>query len=80
MEYLALFFTTSGSIKFRKKLKALAMEVEALPVPRKLSSGCGIAVKFHSEDVSPLIDESVEKIYRKADDEYHLTYESGGLT
>ena len=75
MEYLALFFTTTGSMKYKKKLMNLGMDVEVLPVPRKLSSSCGIAVRFFSEkEESSLIDESVERLYWQIDDEYHLIY------
>ncbi len=77
MEYLALFYTTFGSIKFKKQLLKMDMEVEVLPVPRMLSSGCGVAVKFFSdEDVSSLLDETVEKLYSKNHDEYFLISES----
>lgn len=77
MEYLALFYTTFGSIKFKKKLIKMDMEVEVLPVPRTLSSGCGVAVKFSSDgDISPLLDDSVEKLYSKTQDEYLLIFES----
>ncbi len=76
MEYLALFFTTYGSIKFKKKLIKMNIEVEVLPVPRTLSSGCGIAVKFFSDgDISSLLDDSVEKLYSKSQDEYLLIFE-----
>lgn len=77
MEYLALFYTTFGSIKFKKKIVKMGMEVEVLPVPRRLSSGCGVAVKFFSDgDVSSLLDDSVEKLYSKSQDEYLLIYGS----
>ncbi|KUO61896.1 MAG: hypothetical protein APF84_04465 [Gracilibacter sp. BRH_c7a] len=77
MEYLALFYTTHGSIKFKKKLINIGMEVEVLPVPRRLSSGCGVAVKFFSDqDVSSLIDQTVEKLYRITQSEYQLVYGS----
>lgn len=77
MEYLALFHTTHGSIKFKKKLIKNGKEVEVLPVPRKLSSGCGVAVKFFSDgEVSDLLDESVEKLYSKNQDDYLLIYGS----
>lgn len=75
MEYLALFFTTFGTIKFKKKLIKMGIAVEVLPVPRSLSSGCGVAVKFFKDgEVSSLLDDSVEKLYSKSQNEYLLIY------
>lgn len=77
MEYLALFFTVSASVKFQRKLQKLKVPVEALPVPRKLSSGCGIAAKFSwSEDLTSLLDEGVERIYTLDEGNYILKYEA----
>lgn len=75
MRYLALFFTTTGSMKFKKKLKNMGKEVEVMPVPRELSSSCGVAVKFSDDqDISYLIDKSIEKIYTENEKGYFLLY------
>jgi hypothetical protein len=77
LEYIALFFTTSAAIKFRRKLQKLNNPVEAMPVPRKLSSSCGIAVRFSwPEDLAPLLDEGVEKVYSLNNSDYFLLYEA----
>ena len=77
MKYLALFFTTTGSVKFKRKLKNMGKEAEMLPVPRELSSSCGVAIRFQeSEDVSALIDNTVEKVYTESEKGYLLFYSS----
>ena len=76
MEYIALFHTQSGAIKFHKTLAAKGPEAQLLPVPRKLSSSCGIAVKFsYDDDIIGLISADVEKIYEINGSEYSLFYE-----
>jgi hypothetical protein len=77
MEYLALFFTTSASVKFRRKLNKLDIAVEALPVPRKLSSGCGIAIRFcWPDNPLPLLDDGIEKLYSVEENGYNLIYQA----
>lgn len=77
MEFLALFFTTTSSVKFRRKLQKLNLPVEALPVPRTLSSGCGIAIRFSSaENPVSLLDDGVEKIYQINNNDYILIYQA----
>lgn len=43
MDYIATFFTHSGAVKYRRYMGRLGVEAELLPVPRRLSSDCGIA-------------------------------------
>lgn len=74
-EYIAVFFTHSGAIKFNRKAKANNMECELMPVPRKLSSNCGIGAKFNfDKDIMELVDEEVEKIFIVKDGKYELVY------
>lgn len=74
-EYIAIFFTQSGAIKFDRKLKAKNIECKLMPVPRKLSSSCGICARFKFQaDVLELVDEEVEKIYIIEDNKYQLVY------
>lgn len=81
MDYIALFFTTSGAVKFKKKLEKQNISAESLPVPRRLSSSCGIAVKFnYDEKPESLLDDSVEKIYqiieKEGKEDYALIFEA----
>ncbi|SHH96212.1 DUF3343 domain-containing protein [Sporanaerobacter acetigenes] len=74
-EYVAIFFTHSGAIKFDRKLKSYNIECELMPVPRKLSSNCGIGAKFkYDKDIIDLIDEEIEKIFIVEGKEYKLVY------
>lgn len=74
-EYVAIFFTHSGAIKFDRKLKSLNIECELMPVPRKLSSNCGIGAKFKfNKDIMDLVDDEVEKVFIVEGKEYNLVY------
>jgi len=75
MEYIALFHTQSGAIKFHKKLAAKGLVAQMLPVPRHLSSGCGIAVRFsYHDDINELVLDDVEKVYEIKERKYRLVY------
>lgn len=77
MEYLALFTTTTAAVKFRRKLQKEGLLSESIPVPRKLSSSCGIAIRFANiEHLRSLVGEGVEKIYSLQGDNYHLLYDA----
>lgn len=75
-EYIAIFFTHSGAIKFNKKLKSNNIECELMPVPRKLSSNCGIGAKFKFDrDIIDIINNDIEKIFIIDNREYKLVYD-----
>lgn len=75
MEYIAIFFTHSGAIKYHRYLKSVGIENEMMPVPRRLSSNCGIGVKFFkSNSIDNIITEDIEKIYKVEDKQYILIY------
>jgi hypothetical protein len=77
MEYLATFFTHSGAIKYQRFLRGKSVQAEALPVPRKFSSNCGIGVRFATEkDVRQYISEDMEKLYLFDSCEGRLIYEN----
>lgn len=64
MEYIATFFTHSGAIRFEKFAKERGILVQLMPVPRKLSSSCGIAARMqHEGDIKELIIEDIDSIY-----------------
>lgn len=53
------------------------IDVELRPVPRVLSSSCGIAGTFrYCGDLSQLISEDLEKVFRIAEEGYELIYEN----
>ena len=54
---IGIFSSIHFVLKAEKVLKKCAIEVETIPVPRKISSDCGIAISFRHEDL-----EQVEKL------------------
>lgn len=73
MNYFATFFTHSGAIKFSRFLSKNNIENESCPVPRKLSSNCGIGVNFsYTSSVDEIYIEDIEKIYIKENNDYKL--------
>ena len=75
-EYTAIFFTHSGAIKFDRFCKKNDITSELMPVPRKLSSNCGICSKFcYDNKIDNLISDEIEKIYETNANEYILRYE-----
>ncbi len=77
MEYMVLFFTHSGAIKFQRKCKKRDVQCELMPVPRALSSNCSISAKIKVEDsIEEFIDDEVEKIFLIQDNKNKLIYEA----
>ncbi|SHJ85035.1 DUF3343 domain-containing protein [Paramaledivibacter caminithermalis] len=75
-EYIALFFTHSGAIKFQRFSKKNNIDCELMPVPRKLSSNCGVCARFNFDgNINDLINEEIEQIYEIINDAYKLIYE-----
>lgn len=58
MIYFLLFFTIHDVLKAEKALKGHDVEIELVPVPRNLSSDCGMCIKLKGdlERVKPYID------------------------
>ncbi len=46
MEYIGTFFTHSGAIKYSRFLNKLNINNQTMPVPRKISSNCGIGLNL----------------------------------
>jgi hypothetical protein len=77
MTYTVLFFTHSGAIKFDRKCKKNDISCELMPVPRILSSNCSISAKIQYEDnIDDLIDDEIEKVFIKNNNENKLVYEA----
>ena len=73
MNYFATFFTHSGAIKFSRFLTKNNVENESCPVPRKLSSNCGIGVNFtYQNSLDEIYIDDIEKIYLKENNTYKL--------
>jgi len=77
MEYIVLFYTHSGALKFEKYLTLNNIECTLVPTPRKLSSSCGISVIFTTdEDIHIFNNKDVEKIFLISSKEYILKLEN----
>ncbi|HOK63111.1 MAG TPA: DUF3343 domain-containing protein [Soehngenia sp.] len=77
MEYIALFYTHYGAIKYSKFLKSKNVENEIMPVPRALSSSCGICVKFSTTiDIRTIVSNDIESIFMLSEGEYKKIYQS----
>jgi hypothetical protein len=54
-----LFYSTSWAVRAEKVLQGAGLEVKLIPVPRHLSSDCGVALRFewpHIEEVRSLLE------------------------
>lgn len=77
MDYIATFFTHSGAVKYKKHMTKLGVNVELLPVPRRLSSDCGIGARFSTgRDIRGLISEDIDKLFAVEKDGERLLYSS----
>lgn len=66
MEYTVTFFTHSGAIRFENFMNEKGISVRLMPVPRKLSSSCGIAAKIVFDgDIKDVIIEDIDKIFKE---------------
>jgi hypothetical protein len=45
---VVLFYSTSGAIRAEKLAKKADLKVKLIPVPRHLSSDCGVCLRFES--------------------------------
>ncbi|MCL2380627.1 MAG: DUF3343 domain-containing protein [Treponema sp.] len=64
MEYLATFYTHYGAMRFHKQCKTEGTPAKMMPVPRELSSSCGVCVRFgaaHAPDTAE--HEDMERCY-----------------
>ena len=49
---VVLFHSTSGALRAEKFLKKEGIAYKIIPVPRHLSSDCGVCIRFSSQDES----------------------------
>ena len=43
------FHSVSDSLRFEKVLKETGLQIQLVPVPREISSSCGVAARFEPE-------------------------------
>ena len=57
-----LFHSTSGALRAEKLLKKEGVAIKIIPVPRHLSSDCGVCIRFLSQDESLVRKTLAEKV------------------
>ena len=62
---VVIFFSTSAAVRAESLTQRKALEVKLIPVPRNLSSDCGICLQINTED-----REKIEEILSKGKVEY----------
>ncbi|HNR65022.1 MAG TPA: DUF3343 domain-containing protein [Atribacterota bacterium] len=66
---VVIFYSTSAAIKAESLAKKQSLTVKLIPVPRHLSSDCGICLSFNSNDI-----QRMEGILNYNKIEYDSTY------
>jgi len=66
---VVIFYSTSAAIRAESLAKKDELIVKLIPVPRNLSSDCGICLRFNNEDKS-----KIEKILQDVKVEYENIY------
>lgn len=77
MEYLVTFHTHSGAIRYRKYLRKHKLELRLKPVPRKISSNCGVSGVIQT-DINLLehTESGIEGIYEVSGKDYKQIYKN----
>lgn len=75
-DYVAIFHSIHRVLKAEKILKQAAVDFLLIPVPRQLTSDCGLALRFSPQSKEPLLqtladnDLSPVELYQRKDDHY----------
>jgi hypothetical protein len=59
---VVLFHSVSGALRAEKLLKKEGIAYKLIPVPRHLSSDCGVCVRFSSQDEPQVKKTLLEKV------------------
>jgi hypothetical protein len=59
---VVLFHSTSGALMAEKLLKKAGIAYKIIPVPRHLSSDCGVCIRFFSKDESSVRKALADKV------------------
>ena len=70
LKSVVIFYSTSGAIKTESLAKKQGITVKLIPVPRHLSSDCGICLRFNSDDIK-----KIEKILSDNHIEFDSIYD-----
>jgi len=66
---VVIFYSNSAAIRAESLTKKENLKIKLIPVPRYLSSDCGICLRFNNEDKS-----KIEKILQDGKVEYENIY------
>ncbi|HBY57180.1 MAG TPA: hypothetical protein DEG96_04890 [Candidatus Atribacteria bacterium] len=66
---VVIFYSNSAAIRAESLTKKENLKIKLIPVPRHLSSDCGICLRFNNEDKS-----KIEKILQDGKVEYENIY------
>ncbi|HBB30038.1 MAG TPA: hypothetical protein DC000_12505 [Clostridiales bacterium] len=77
MNYIIIFFSQSGALKFNRNMERKDITCTLSPTPRALSSSCGTCAKiFYDGDILDLIEEEIESIFSvEGLKNYNLVYD-----
>ena len=67
-KYLATFHSHFGAMSYFKTLKKQGISAKLMPVPRKVSSSCGICVCYEHDSVIDLDDYELDLVYLESVD------------
>ncbi|MBN2898831.1 MAG: DUF3343 domain-containing protein [Clostridia bacterium] len=73
---LITFFTQAGAIRYEKQLRVLGGEAKLKPVPRQLSSSCGLCLETSFEALDRIASDEIDSIYRVTSDGFELEWKS----
>lgn len=63
------FYSTHLALRFEKLLKENTIAIKIIPVPRQISASCGLAGRFHEEDL-----EAIQQLLNETSFEYDDLY------
>jgi hypothetical protein len=58
---VVIFYSTSAAIRAENLAQKVNLKVKLIPIPRHLSSDCGICLQFNNEDQQSIKEILVEK-------------------
>ncbi len=67
---VVIFYSTSAAIRAESLAQKVNLKVKLIPVPRHLSSDCGICLQFNNED-----QQSIKEILAERKIEYDDIYQ-----
>jgi len=74
MSMVATFHTHFGAMRFQKALQKAGRTAGMMPVPRALSSSCGVCVRFEEPFDPATVNDDLEAVYRQTDTGFEQIY------